>query len=91
MAKRADIPSLPLALQTEPPSVKMLYLWLLPQGTVTWSQREIGAAVGITQANVSRAMTRLGEIGLLSGSWRFRGRARGAYRAEPPGCRAGER
>ena len=68
-----------MLLLDEAPTVKMLYLWLAPQGEVSWSQREIAATVGITQANVSRAMKRLGELGLLAGTWGLRGRWRGQY------------
>ena len=74
-----SVPELPEVLLDEAPTVKLLYLWLAPQGEVSWSQREIAVAVGITQANVSRAMKRLGEVGFLVGTWGLRGRRRGRY------------
>lgn len=78
----AERPDLPEVLRREAPTVKLLYLWLLPQGTVSWSQREIAAALGITQANVSRAMNRLGELGMIGGNWYLRGRKRKRYWAK---------
>lgn len=57
---------LPTALLGEPPSVKLLYLWLVHNGEVDLSQREISAALGITQANVSTAVSRLVELQLVA-------------------------
>ena len=60
-----DPPSLPDVLKPEPPTVKLLYVWLARQGRVDMSQRQIAAALGLTQPNVSGAVTRLRELGLV--------------------------
>lgn len=46
--------------------MKLLYVWLLQSGQVELPQREIAAALGITQANVSLATKRLIQLGLAS-------------------------
>lgn len=72
MARRSAMPgavspiSLPDSLLGEAPSVKLLYLWLAQHGKVDLPQRDIAAALGITQANVSLAVQRLLELGLVT-------------------------
>jgi Mn-dependent DtxR family transcriptional regulator len=54
--------------------VKLLFLWLRPQGVVSYSQREIARALGISQGAVSLSLVRLRALG-LSGSEGEPGRA----------------
>lgn len=51
-------PLLP-ALLAEPIIVKLLYLWLGPQQVVSYSQRQIAKALGISQGAVSLSLRRL--------------------------------
>ena len=62
---RTPPPDLPDDLLGEPPTVKLLYLWIAQRGRVDMSQREIARALGITQANVSVAARRLRFLGWL--------------------------
>ncbi len=88
MSKPAKPRQLPDVLLGEPPSVKLLYLWLAQQGEVKLPQRRIAAALGLTQANVSLTTHRLVELGLVERrpdevsrvqkSLRVAGRARGS-------------
>ena len=73
--------SLPEALLKEPPSVKLLYLWLCPQGEVSYSQRTMARALGLTQANVSIALNRLRDLGLIEDSGDVRARVGARFRA----------
>jgi len=49
----------------EPPTVKLFYLWLAQRGAVDLSQRQIAEVLGLTQSNVSIAIGRLRELGLV--------------------------
>jgi len=71
---------LPDALLGEAPSVKLLYLWLAQHGEVDMSQRDIAAALGITQANVSLALNQLIDLRLVERSTEARPRVRGYLR-----------
>jgi len=64
MPKR-ELDPLPEALLGEPPTVKLLFVWLSRRGSVNLSQRQIGAALGLSQSNVSIAIRRLRELGLV--------------------------
>ena len=77
-------PSLPEVLKPEPPTVKLLYLWLLPQGEVSYPQRHVGRALGLTQANVSIALKRLRSLGLVADLEPAPPRARATIRAVDP-------
>lgn len=57
--------SLPKELLTERPTVKLLFIWLASQGAIDLSQRQIAAALGLTQSNVSIAIRRLRELRLV--------------------------
>ncbi len=72
---RNELDPLPQTLLSETPTVKLLYVWLARRGSVDLSQREIAAALGITQSNVSIAIRRLRELGLVDYP------SRGQYRA----------
>jgi len=61
----SELDPLPETLLGEPPTVKLLYVWLARRGSVNLSQRQIGAALGLSQSNVSIAIRRLRELGLV--------------------------
>ena len=70
---------LPEPLKDEAPTVKLLWLWLLPQGVVSHSQRAMAEALGIELKAVGSALKRLRALGLvedLERSPRTRGRLR---------------
>jgi DNA-binding MarR family transcriptional regulator len=70
---------LPSILRDEPPSVKLLWLWLEPQGVVTHSQRAMAEALGLDIKVVGTALSRLRALGLvedLERTARRRGRLR---------------
>ena len=54
---------LPKVLLGESPTVKLLWLWLLPQGKVSFSQREIADALNVSQGSVSLSLSKLIELG----------------------------
>jgi len=60
----ATLTPLLAALHDESVIVKLLFLWLGPRGTVSYSQREVARALGISQGAVSLALTRLRKLGL---------------------------
>lgn len=64
MPKRKHHP-LPQILLAERPTTKLLYVWLAQRGSVDLSQRQIATALGLTQSNVSIAIQRLRELGLV--------------------------
>ena len=61
----ADLPVLPEALERETPMTKLLYLWLLSQGEVRCSHREMAEALHVERYQVSVALKRLRELGLV--------------------------
>ena len=79
---------LPEVLLDEPPTVKLLYVWLVHNGEVDMSQRRIGEALGITQANVSIAANRLVELGLVRRGPGARARVRAGLRVAPSSTRS---
>lgn len=62
---KSELDPLPPQLLTETPTVKLLYVWLAARESVDLSQRQIAASLGLTQSNVSIAIRRLREIGLV--------------------------
>lgn len=77
--RREAAPGLPDLLKDEAPTVKLLWLWLLPQGVVPYSQRAMAEALGFDISAVGTALKRLRELGLvedLERSPRARGRLR---------------
>jgi DNA-binding transcriptional regulator YhcF (GntR family) len=44
---------------------KLLYLWLVPLGEVAYSHREMAEALSVERYQVSKALKRLKELGLL--------------------------
>lgn len=53
MTTPTDPQPLPEALQTEAPTTKLLFVWLGPQGTVTYTVRELGLLTDIKPASGS--------------------------------------
>lgn len=70
---------LPDQLKDEAPTVKLLWLWLLPQGVVDYSQRAMAEALGVDVSAIGVALARLRALGLvedLERAPRTRGRLR---------------
>jgi DNA-binding MarR family transcriptional regulator len=63
--RRRAVPGLPGALLGEPPTVKLVWLWLSSQGVVDYSQREIARALGVEPRAMASALDRLRALGLL--------------------------
>lgn len=76
-------PGLPDSLKDEAPTVKMLWLWLEPQGVVTYSQRAMAEALGIDVKAVGAALSRLRVLGLVDDLERAPGK-RGKLAAKRP-------
>ncbi|UCH26313.1 MAG: hypothetical protein JSV66_01300 [Trueperaceae bacterium] len=79
--RRKPAPPLPEALRQESPTAKLLYLWLLPQGEVSYSQRAMAEALGTTQPAIKQAMKRLRAIGFIEDSGEVRERATARFSA----------
>ncbi len=81
--RRRGVTALPPALLAEAPSVKLLWLWLKPQGKVNYTVRELEEVLGLAHRTVHAALARLAseELTLLE---RFDGetRRRSSYRAK---------
>ena len=63
--RRTAAPGLPHILKDEAPTVKLLWLWLEPQGVVDYSQREMAAALGFDVKAVGAALARLRALELV--------------------------
>lgn len=81
--RRASAPGLPDILKDEAPTVKLLWLWLEPQGVVTHSQRAMAQALGLDIKNVGAVLSRLRELELIDDLERAPGK-RGKLRALRP-------
>lgn len=81
--RRRDVAGLPEPLKDASPTVKLLWLWLEPQGVVDYSQREIAAALGVEQRSLPGALRELRQLGLLEDLERAPGK-RGKLRAVWP-------
>lgn len=57
--------TLPDGLQNEPSSTKLIWLYLRPQGEVTYSRRHLTELLGMPLSSVQIAFNRLDELGLL--------------------------
>ena len=80
MAALTDPPPLPPDLKDEAPITKAVFLWLEPQGEVSYSVRDITELLGVAQHSAQTALTRLRELGLLVDLEPARGRAAGRFR-----------
>lgn len=82
-------PPLPNALLGETPTAKLLWLYLRPKGPVSYSTRDLAAALYGSQPLVHAGLGRLRALGLLAELGQHRRRVRGTYQAVEPGGRAG--
>lgn len=62
MSKPAPLPK---DLLEEATAVKLLWLWLRPQGVVSYSQRDMARALGVSQAVISTALAKLRELAFV--------------------------
>ncbi len=81
--RRSAAPGLPDSLKDEAPTVKLLWLWLSPQGVVDYSQREMAVALGFDVKAVGAALARLRVLGLVEDLERAPGK-RGKLVAKRP-------
>ena len=63
--RRESAPGIPHILKSEAPTVKLLWLWLLPQGVVSHSQRAMAEALGFDVSTLGVALRRLRELELV--------------------------
>ena len=75
---------LPPALKEAAVSTKLLYLWLLPQGEVTYTQKEIAANLGVTEMTAVKARHGLASVGAIGYLRRPGPRRHGIYYVLPP-------
>ena len=73
---------LPDELLEEYPATKLLYTWLLPQGEVSFSVRELEEALGLDAKTANQALNRLRELDLIEDLEEPEERRRGRYRAK---------
>jgi transcriptional regulator with XRE-family HTH domain len=70
-------------LHDESVIVKLLFLWLGPQGVASYSQREVARALGISQGAVSLSLARLRELELGGDNEKPRWISSGLLNSEP--------
>lgn len=70
---------LPAALLDEGPATKFLYSWLLPQGSVSYTVRDIAGATGLSFRSVGDGLRRLRTLSLLHETVRATGTSRRIY------------
>lgn len=80
MTVPTEPPPLPPALKDEAPTTKLLFVWLKPQGTVSYTVRELAELLGVATQSVQTALTRLRELGLLRDLEAASGSAPGRYK-----------
>jgi biotin operon repressor len=73
----------PSALKEADASTKMLYLWLLPQGDVTYTHKEVSAYLGITEMTAVKTRQELKSLEAIVYKQRPVPRLRGIYYAVP--------
>jgi DNA-binding MarR family transcriptional regulator len=73
-----DTPLPPLMREADASS-KLLYLWLLPQGNVTYTHKEVSAYLGMTEMTSVKARQTLESFGLLHYTQRPAPRQHGIY------------
>lgn len=71
--------SFPSILREADASTKMLYLWLLPQGDVTYTHKEVSAYLGITEMTAVKTRQELESLGAIAYKQRPAPRQRGIY------------
>ncbi len=77
------IDPLPKALLAEAPSTKFLYLWLLPQGRVSYTVRGTVEATGLSYVSVSKGLARLRALKMVHTVVKAEGSRSGVYYAKP--------
>ena len=80
MTVPTDPPPLPPALQAEAPTTKLLFVWLGPQGTVSYTVRELAELLSLSTGSVQTALTHLRQLGLIEDLKLASGNAPGRYR-----------
>ncbi len=80
---RTAPPPLPAQLLPTAPVTKLVWAWLLPQGVVSYSTRELAEALGLSQPAATRALNVLRHTTppLLEDMGTVRERVRPRYRA----------
>lgn len=74
---------LPPVLQKLPASTKLLYLYLLTQGLVSYSQRDLADALGLSAYTVQQSFAHLDSIGAIAWSHEPQERTKREYKAVP--------
>ena len=82
MPAPAEPPPLPPDLKDEAPITKAVFLWLEPQGEVSYSVRDITELLGVAQHSAQTALAKLRELRLLVDLEPARGNAPGRYRTK---------
>ena len=77
MTTPTDPPPLPPALQAEAPTTKLLFVWLGPQGEVSYTVRKLAELLSVSTGSVQTALTCLRELGLIEDIKPSRGSAPG--------------
>ena len=72
---------LPDELLEQTPAVKLMYLWLLPQGEVSYSLSELEQHLGLARKPVMNALAKLRELGFLKDLDEPEQRKKGRYKA----------
>ena len=73
---------LPQMLLDEAPTTKFLFIWLLPQGAVNYSVRELAEHTGLAYKSVSDGLKLLKVLGLMRETTPPVGAARRVYKVE---------
>jgi Mn-dependent DtxR family transcriptional regulator len=73
----------PSALKEADTSAKTLYLWLLPQGVVNYSHKEVSAYLGIAETTAASTRQELESLNAIAYKQRPGPRLRGIYLAVP--------
>jgi len=73
---------LPDLLKAEAETVKLIYLWLKPQGIVDYSVRDIEGILDLSHEAVRNALSRLRAAGYIEDLEPRRERKRNKYRAK---------
>lgn len=81
---RTDPPPLPPQLKGESPLVKFMWIWLRPQGVVSYSTRDMSTALGLAQPSLGAALNRLRELGLIEDRAERKSRAKAIFEAVDP-------
>lgn len=78
------VDSFPTLLREADASSKLLYLWLLPQGNVTHSHKEVSVYLGMTEMTATKARQELESLGVIIYKQRPAPRQHGLYHVLAP-------